>query len=442
MMKFQLKILTILFLLAFTIPIKANEDSYDFSSLSNFLQKEVKKGRYPGFLTLIQKDGKIIYSEVLGYNDVKNKTSLKRDSLFRIYSMTKPVTGVALMIALDKGLLKLSDPVSKFIPEFKNTKVLLRNNKTENLEREITLLDLATHTSGLAYTFSVKGKLQDIYLEEKIYPYFALDSLNNDLKPDKIYKNICSFSKKVASVPLAHQPGEKWTYSIGMDILGCVIEKASNKSFGDFLKANIFEPLDMEDTFFRVPEDKRERMTNLYAHHNAFRAFNVDKPKDLKGKKPKMYLVDSPENSLFYKEVKVEDGGSGLVSTADDYLNFAEMLLNKGVYKDKRILSANSFNTLISNQLDENNSIFPGLGQGITLGVVLDSKKIRLNRGDNSFFWGGAAKTKFWVDPKNNVTVVHMTQLIGTPRDLTNQIDKRIYKEINRFEKLNKKSGY
>ena len=243
-------------------------------------------------------------------------------------------------------------------------------------------------------------------------------------------------------MPLAHQPGEKWTYSIGMDILGCVIEKASNKSFGDFLKANIFKPLDMEDTFFRVPEDKRERMTNLYAHHNAFRAFNVDKPKDLKGKKPKMYLVDSPENSLFYKEVKVEDGGSGLVSTADDYLNFAEMLLNKGVYKDKRILSANSFNTLISNQLDENNSIFPGLGQGITLGVVLDSKKIRLNRGDNSFFWGGAAKTKFWVDPKNNLTVVHMTQLIGTPRDLTNQIDKRIYREINRFEKLNKKSGY
>ena len=118
------------------------------------------------------------------------------------------------------------------------------------------------------------------------------------------------------------------------------------------------------------------------------------------------------------------------------------MLLNKGVYKGKRILSANSFNTLISNQLDENNSIFPGLGQGITLGVVLDSKKIRLNRGDNSFFWGGAAKTKFWVDPKNNVTVVHMTQLIGTPRDLTNQIDKRIYREINRFEKLNKKAGY
>ena len=164
MMKFKLKILTIFFFLAFTIPITADEASYDFSSLSNFLQKEITKGRYPGFLTLIQKDGKLIYSEVLGYNDVKNKISLKRDSLFRIYSMTKPVTGVALMIAVDKGLLKLSDPVSKYIPEFKNTKVLLSNNKIENLEREITLLDLATHTSGLAYTFSIKGKLQDIYL--------------------------------------------------------------------------------------------------------------------------------------------------------------------------------------------------------------------------------------------------------------------------------------
>ena len=150
--------------------------------------------------------------------------------------MTKPVTGVALMIAVDQGLLKLSDPVSKYIPEFKNTKVLLRGNKTESLKRDITLLDLATHTSGLAYTFSIKGELQDIYLKEKIFPYYALDTLDDDIKPEKLYENICSFSKKVASVPLAHQPGEKWTYSIGMDILGCVIEKASNMTFGDFLK--------------------------------------------------------------------------------------------------------------------------------------------------------------------------------------------------------------
>jgi len=442
MMKLQLKLLIYIFFILFSFTVSSSNESYNFSSLSKFLNKEISKERYPGFLTLIKKDGKLIYQDVSGFSDVEDKTPLKRDSLFRIYSMTKPVTGVALMIAVDQGLLKLSDPVSKYIPEFKDTKVLLKNNETESLKRDITLLDLATHTSGLAYSFSIKGELQDIYLKEKIYPYYALDTLNDDIKPEKFYKNICSFSKKVASVPLAHQPGEKWTYSIGMDILGCVIEKASNMTFGEFLKSNLFDPLNMKDTFFKVPEEKRQRMTNLYAHHNAFKAFSIELPEYLKGKKPKLYLVDSLENSLYYKDITVEDGGSGLVSTADDYLNFADMLLNKGVFNGKKILSSESYKVLISNQLNENNSRFSGFGMGITLGIALDSKKIRLRRGDNSFFWGGAAKTKFWVDPENNLTVVHMTQLIGTPRDLTNKIDKLIYKEIKNFEKSNKKPGY
>ena len=438
-MKLHLKILIYISFILFSFSVSGENESYNFSSLSKFLNKEISKGRYPGFLTLIKKDGKVIYQDVSGFNDVKNKTPLQRDSLFRIYSMTKPVTGVALMIAVDQGLLKLSDPVSKYIPEFKDTRVLLRGNKTESLKRDITLLDLATHTSGLAYTFSIKGELQDIYLKEKIFPYYALDTLDDDIKPEKLYENICSFSKKVASVPLAHQPGEKWTYSIGMDILGCVIEKASNMTFGDFLKSNLFDPLNMKDTFFKVPEEKRQRMTNLYAHHNAFKAFSIELPDYLKGKKPKMHLVDSQENSLYYKDITVEDGGSGLVSTGDDYLNFADMLLNKGVFNGKKILSSESYKVLISNQLNENNSRFSGFGMGITLGIALDSRKIRLRRGDNSFFWGGAAKTKFWVDPENNLTVVHMTQLIGTPRDLTNKIDKLIYKEIKNFEKSNKK---
>ena len=441
-MKLHLKILIYISFILFSFSVSGENESYNFSSLSKFLNKEISKGRYPGFLTLIKKDGKVIYQDVSGFNDVKNKTPLQRDSLFRIYSMTKPVTGVALMIAVDQGLLKLSDPVSKYIPEFKDTRVLLRGNKTESLKRDITLLDLATHTSGLAYTFSIKGELQDIYLKEKIFPYYALDTLDDDIKPEKLYENICSFSKKVASVPLAHQPGEKWTYSIGMDILGCVIEKASNMTFGDFLKSNLFDPLNMKDTFFKVPEEKQQRMTNLYAHHNAFKAFSIELPDNLKGKKPKMHLVDSQENSLYYKDITVEDGGSGLVSTGDDYLNFADMLLNKGVFNGKKILSSESYKVLISNQLNENNSRFSGFGMGITLGIALDSRKIRLRRGDNSFFWGGAAKTKFWVDPENNLTVVHMTQLIGTPRDLTNKIDKLIYKEIKNFERSNKKSGY
>ena len=435
----QLKIFFYLSILIFSIPNYSNETEYEFPSLTKFLEKEVKKGRYPGFLTYIKKNGNLIYSEVIGFKDVENKIPLKEDSLFRIYSMTKPVTGVALMIAVDQGLVKLSDSVTKYIPEFEDTKVLLDNKKLAKLERNISLMDLATHTSGLAYTFSIKGDLQKIYLQEKIFPYYALDALRDDIKPDKLYKDICSFSEKVASVPLAHQPGEAWTYSIGMDILGCVIERASGMSFGEFLKKNIFERLQMDDTFFKVPVEKRSRMTNLYAHHKAFKAFNVDTPKELKGKKPKMFLVDSSKDSLFYKDISVEDGGSGLISSARDYSIFAEMLLNEGIYGEKRILSKRSYDVLVSNQLNKENSRFSGFGMGVTLGIALNSKKIRLKRGDNSFFWGGAAKTKFWVDPENDLTVVHMTQLIGTPRDLTNKIDKMIYKDLNKFEKLNKR---
>ena len=195
----------------------------------------------------------------------------------------------------------------------------------------------------------------------------------------------------------------------------------------------------MDDTFFKVPVEKRSRMTNLYAHDKAFKAFNVDTPKELKGKKPKMFLVDSSKDSLFYKDISVEDGGSGLISSARDYSIFAEMLLNEGIYGEKRILSKRSYDVLVSNQLNEENSRFSGFGMGVTLGIALNSKKIRLKRGDNSFFWGGAAKTKFWVDPENDLTGVHMTQLIGTPRDLTNKIDKMIYKDLNKFEKFNKR---
>jgi CubicO group peptidase (beta-lactamase class C family) len=430
-----------LIFILFTSSFYADEVSIgqkDFSRLTKMLHKQVKKGNYPGFFTLIQKDGELIYSDIVGFSNIEEGVKLDKDSLFRIYSMTKPITGVALMIAVDRGLVNLSDPVSKYIPEFASTKVLSENNSDLlDLTKPITLLELATHTSGLAYSFSIKGKIKEFYEKQKIYPYYAIDNFNDDLSLEKFYSNICEFSQKVATVPLAHQPGDKWTYSIGMDILGCVIERAAKITFGKFLEENIFEPLDMNDTFFQVPKEKRFRMTNLYAHIDGFDQFGVEPPKGDKKSKSKLVLVDKANSSAYFNKVSIEDGGSGLVSSAQDYLKFGQMLLERGVYQGKRIISEESYRTLTSNQLNEKNQRFDAFGFGITLGISIDSSKLRQKRGDGSFFWGGAAKTKFWVDPENNLVLVNMTQLLGSPKDLGRNIDKLVYKDLKKLEKIN-----
>jgi CubicO group peptidase (beta-lactamase class C family) len=430
-----------LIFILFTSSFYADEVSIgqkDFSRLTKMLHKQVKKGNYPGFFTLIQKDGELIYSDIVGFSNIEEGVKLDKDSLFRIYSMTKPITGVALMIAVDKGLVNLSDPVSKYIPEFASTKVLSENNSDLlDLTKPITLLELATHTSGLAYSFSIKGKIKEFYEKQKIYPYYAIDNFNDDLSLEKFYSNICEFSQKVATVPLAHQPGDKWTYSIGMDILGCVIERAAKITFGKFLEENIFEPLNMNDTFFQVPKEKRFRMTNLYAHIDGFDQFGAELPKGYKKSNSKLVLVDKANSSAYFNKVSIEDGGSGLVSSAQDYLKFGQMLLERGVYQGKRIISEESYRTLTSNQLNEKNQRFDAFGFGITLGISLDSSKLRQKRGDGSFFWGGAAKTKFWVDPENNLVLVNMTQLLGSPKDLGRNIDKLVYKDLKKLEKIN-----
>ena len=405
---------------------------YDFSGYTKYLNKEINKGNYPGFVTLIYKNGEIIFSDTRGFSDIEEQIPLNEDSLFRIYSMTKPITGAALMVLVEQGKVSLSDPVEKYIPEFKNTKVFNKKTKQlENLDRSITLLDLATHSSGLTYSFIDKGKIKEIYDQEKIYPYYFLDNVSLERPAKKSYPDICTFSEKVATLPLVHQPGEKWTYSIGMDILGCVIERASNQSFGDFLKKNIFDPLEMKDTFFEVPGSKQARMIDLYAHKKGFKEYGVDVPDSIASQKNKLILLDPKEDSFFFQGASIEDGGSGLVSTANDYLKFATMLLNKGSFNGKRILNPETVEIMTSNQVEKKAKPykFDAFGFGVTVGVALNSKKMRMKRGDNSYFWGGAARTLFWVDPENDLVFVNMSQVLGSPR-INNKVEKLVYKAL------------
>jgi CubicO group peptidase (beta-lactamase class C family) len=228
-----------------------------------------------------------------------------------------------------------------------------------------------------------------------------------------------------------HQPGEKWTYSIGMDILGCVIERVSNQSFGEFLKKNIFDPSEMKDTFFEVPSSKQKRMIDLYAHKKGFKEYGVEVPDSITSQKNKLILLDPKEDSFFFQGASIEDGGSGLVSTAKDYLKFATMLLNKGSLNGVRILNPETVEIMTSNQVTKKAKPykFDAFGFGVTVGVALNSKKMRMKRGDDSYFWGGAARTLFWVDPKNDLVFVNMSQVLGSPR-INNKIEKLVYKAL------------
>ena len=410
--------------------------------ITAMLDDFVEDKQFPGFVTIITEDGKPILKVVNGYKDIDKKIPMKEDALFRIYSMTKPITGVALMILVDRGLIKLSDPISKFIPEFENTKVVNEAGDFFDLDRPITVLDAATHTSGLIYAWLPTQTIaNDIYEEKNLHPYYYLDlevtadQTDFSIPAEKPYSNICEFAQELASAPLVHQPGEKWTYGVGMDLLGCIIEKVSAMTFGNFLKVNIFDPLDMEDTSFKVPESEINRFTSMYTHKGVRlgdiqREFNDEIfPDDL-------ILMDSYDDSPYLKMNQVEDGGSGLISTAKDYLKFGQMLNNKGRYNDGRILSKEAFEVLSTSQID--NFGFQGLGvvelgvgQAICMAKITQPAFSTFYQSKGSLFWGGAASTYFWADPVEDIVLVHMTQVLGHPVDLRADLDRLTYSSKN-----------
>ena len=415
------------------------------------LAEQIKEGRFPGFITAVARKGRVVHFETQGFADIEKQIPLQRDSLFRIYSMSKPITGVALMILIEEGKVRLNDPVSWYIPEFANTEVMVMNEDgsfiTEKLKREITIRDLATHTSGIAYTFTANDALQEIYEEERLSPYFFIDNLDAVqvegsvvIKSEKSFPNICAFSAGLASkAPLMHQPGEKYTYSMGMDVLGCVIERASGKTFDVFLEERIFKPIGMKDTSFFVPESKKDRFTSLYAYPGDLRELIPG----MKGKIPEdllMIKIDDRSYSPYLDKATVFDGGSGLVSSTEDYLKFAQMLLNGGKLGDQRILSRKSVELLSSNHLQkevlsrtgsDNDFVSEGIGFGITVGVITDTGLTGQYGSNGMYFWGGAASTIFWIDPKEELVAVTMTQLLASPWPLRETFSALVYQSID-----------
>ncbi|HVY04345.1 MAG TPA: serine hydrolase domain-containing protein [Burkholderiales bacterium] len=353
------------------------------------MQKAVDSGELPGAVVLIARDGQLAYAKSFGWQDREKNIPMSNDSIFRLYSMTKPVVSVAAMMLVEEGRLGLQEPVSKFIPEFKDMKVGVESKDADgkpmltlvDAKRQITVQDLLRHTSGLTYgPLGTPNAIKKMYLDAQIFSQKWV---------------LADFARALAKLPLEFQPGSTWEYGHSTDVLGRVVEVVSGQPLDAFLDERIFRPLKMVDTGFQVPPEKLHRLAQPM---------------------PDVYTGETPELIDFSKPQTFFAGGHGLVSTAGDYLRFAQMLANGGELEGVRILGPRTLEYMTANhvnaQIDKGPAFLPGPGHGFGLGFAT-----RLERGQSEwpgspgdFFWSGYAGTSFWVDPEEELVPVFMSQ--------------------------------
>ena len=371
-------------------PEEVGMSSARLRRLDTAMQKAVDSGELPGAVVLIARDGQLVYAKSFGWQDRERKIPMRNDSIFRLYSMTKPIVSVAAMMLVEEGRLGLQEAVSKYIPEFKNMKVGVESKDADgkpvltlvDAKRQITVQDLLRHTSGL--TYGVVGTPT------------AVKKMYNDAEIFSQKWVLADFCRALAKLPLQFQPGTTWEYGHSTDVLGRVVEVASGQTLDVFLAERIFEPLKMVDTAFQVPPGKQDRIAQPM-------------PDVYTGKMPEL-IIDFSKPQTFFA------GGHGLVSTAGDYLRFAQMLANGGELEGARILGPRTVEYMTSNhvsaQIDKGPTFLPGPGYGFGLGFAT-----RIDRGQSEwpgspgdFYWAGYAGTYFWVDPEEALVPVLMTQ--------------------------------
>jgi CubicO group peptidase (beta-lactamase class C family) len=379
--------------------------------IAGTINTDIAKGAIPGAALLIVRNGKIAFYESFGWLDAATKTPMPKDAIFRIYSMSKPITSVATMMLVEQGKLLLSDPVQKYIPAFAEMKVAVQKPDTATVDlaaatRSITVQDLMRHTSGLTYGFLSGTPVAKMYREANLFGPGVTNA---------------AFAENIARLPLAVQPGSSWNYSYSTDVLGRVVEVVSGKSLYQFEKENILDPLGMSDTGFSVPSLKQ----NLIAE---------PLPTDNKvvGTTP----ISNPRLSANW-----EAGGQGMVSTALDYAKFLQMLQNGGALDGRRILSPSTVAYMISDHLGQigpgPTAYLPGPGYGFGLGFAVRRQQgIATYEGSpGDYYWGGAAGTSFWNDPKQHLTVVFMMQAPSQLSHYTALLRNMIYAALTEPEK-------
>ena len=387
----------------------------------------IDAGRYAGTHTIVYRRGQLVHSAVQGFADLERQAPLKDDAIYRIYSMTKPITSVAFMMLVEEGRVALDEPVHRYIPEWRNLGVYAGGVPqigptpgvapkfiTRPVQRPMLIVDLLRHTSGLTYGFQNRTMVDAAYRQLKVGEVEKSGTME-------------SMIASLAQLPLEFSPGEAWNYSVSTDVLGYLVGKISGQPFEQFLKERIFDPLGMIDTGFHVPPAKAHRLAACYVA-------------DGKGGK---LLQDDPVKSPYLQPPSFISGGGGLVSTAADYLQFCRALLNGGALGDVRLIAPKTLALMAQNHLPGHRTLpdmtvslyseatFDGVGFGLGFAVTMDPARTLLPGSAGEYWWGGAASTAFWVDPAEELTAMLFTQLVPSSfHPLRPQLHQLVYSAL------------
>jgi CubicO group peptidase (beta-lactamase class C family) len=368
----------------------------------------IEAGRFPGTQLLVYRRGQVVHSAVQGFADIERKTVMKDDTIFRIYSMTKPITSVAFMMLFEEGRVALDEPVHKYIPEWKNLGVFQAGTRpaflTKPPSRPMLIVDLLRHTSGLTYGFQQRSNVDAAYREIKVGEIEKAGTLQ-------------SMIEDLAKIPLEFSPGEAWNYSVSTDVIGYLIGKISGMPFEQFLQERILGPLGMKDTGFFVPADKAHRLAACYSA-------NPQGVTTSTGRQDGLTLQDDPATSSFLTPPSLISGGGGLCSTAADYLTFCRALLNGGELDGVRLLSPKTLALMTANHLPGGRDLpqmsrslfseasYDGIGFGLGWSVTMSPAQTLIPGSAGEYAWGGAATTTFWIDPVEELIAIFMTQVL------------------------------
>ena len=367
---------------------------------SHLKRRYLDSGKIAGALTLVYRRGEVAYLSPVGLMDEERGKPMREDTIFRIYSMSKPITSVALMMLYEHGHFQLGDPVHKYIPEWKDLRVYEsgthRGFVTRPCERPMTITDLLTHQSGLTYGFHERTNLDAAYRRQEIGGFGRYPGSLRDMV------------LALAELPLEFSPGTSWNYSVSTDVLGYLVEVFSAEPFDEYLRRHLFEPLGMVDTGFCVPSDQVERFAACYERN----------------RRKQRRLQDDPETSPYLEKPNFLSGGGGLVSTAADYLRFCRMLLGDGELDGARLIGPKTLELMTNNFLPDGRDLtecalgtfsetpYAGVGFGLGFSVTLDPVAAERVGSPGEYAWGGAASTAFWIDPAEDLIVIYLTQLL------------------------------
>lgn len=393
--------------LSFAKPEDVGMSSERLARINPVMQSYVEQGELAGIVSMVARKGKVVHFEKVGDLNMETGEDIQLDSIFRIYSMSKPITTVAAMMLYEEGKFQLTDPVQDYLPEFKDVMVLNEEGKLEKQERPFTIQMLMSHTAGLTYGVFGNTTVDQQYQKAGILRDQDLAEMVSDL----------------GKIPLQYQPGTRWHYSVSVDVLGRLVEVISGQPLDQFLDQRIFRPLGMRDTFFEVPADKLHRFGTNHQYN---------------AETKKLEIMDKPASSKFANNVTFFSGGGGLLSTAEDYMRFSQMMLNGGELDGVRILGSKTVDYMTRNHLSgifalrsgESALNRPGSGFGLGFGVVVDPVAAGVISSAGEYYWGGAAGTIFWIDPVEELIAIVMVQHMNVQVPLRNTMKALTYGAI------------